>query len=89
MSVSVNDDGTLRVRLGADEWVGLVAVEDGGDSYDADPIGPVVTEPVSVSVERRRHPSGIQKLRVERALLLPGTLDPDRDRTSTRPRPAR
>src|SRR5262249_5679233 len=82
VNVMSADDGTLTVRLGDREWVGLAAVEDcgdRGDSYDADPIGPVVTDPVSVSVERRRHPSGIQTLRIERAFALPLGLEPQRD----------
>jgi hypothetical protein len=85
VSVSVADDGTMRVLLGTQQWTGLAAVEDcgdRGDSYDADPIGPMVTEPDSVSVERRRHPSGIQTLRVERTFLLPRGLAPGREARS-------
>jgi hypothetical protein len=82
VTVSASQDGTLTVRLGVKEWVGLAAVEDcgdRGDSYDADPLGPLVTEPTSVSIERRRHPSGIQTLRVERAFAIPVGLDADRN----------
>ncbi|MCU1460276.1 MAG: glycoside hydrolase, family 38 [Acidimicrobiales bacterium] len=75
-------DGTLTVKLGARQWSGLAAVEDcgdRGDSYDADPVGPLVTDPTAVSVERRRHASGIQTLRVTRAFAIPVSLGADRE----------
>jgi hypothetical protein len=81
IAVSAASDGTLRVRIDEHVWTGLAGVEDcgdRGDSYDADPIGPVVTDPTSVSIERRRHPSGIQTLRVERAFAIPIGLTADR-----------
>ncbi len=67
-------DGTLTIQIGAHTWAGCCAVEDcgdRGDSYDADPVGAIVTAPASVTVERRRHPSGIEHLRVERTFVLP------------------
>ncbi len=81
VGVVVAVDGTLTVRLGARQWPGLASVEDcgdRGDSYDADPVGPLVTHPTSVSVERRRHESGIQTLRVERVFAIPIGLSADR-----------
>jgi len=82
VTVTAAHDGTLTVRIADREWVGLAAVEDfgdRGDSYDADPIGNAVTDPTFVSVERRRHPSGIQTLRIERAFSLPRGLEQKRD----------
>jgi mannosylglycerate hydrolase len=79
--VRAADDGTLTVRLGPHEWSALVGVEDcgdRGDSYDADPFGPVVTNPTSISVERRRHPSGIQTLHIARAFAIPVGVSADR-----------
>jgi hypothetical protein len=80
-------NGTLTVRFGAGQWSGLAAVEDcgdRGDSYDADPLGPVVTDPASLSVERRRHSSGIQTLSITRRYALPTGLNADRTaRTGT------
>jgi len=79
--VRVADDGTLTVRLGEREWAGLGAVEDlgdRGDSYDADPLGPLIREPTSISIERRRHASGIQTLRVARTFEIPDGLDASR-----------
>jgi hypothetical protein len=81
VAVIAADDGTLTVRVGERQWSGLAAVDDcgdRGDSYDADPLGPLVTDPLSVSVERRRHESGIQTLRVERAFSIPVGLGADR-----------
>src|SRR5439155_22798232 len=69
----------------AQQWFGLAAIEDcgdRGDSYDADPLGPIVTHPLSVSVERRRHPGGIQGLRIERSFAIPVGLNADRDTRS-------
>jgi mannosylglycerate hydrolase len=82
VAVSAAPDGTLAVRIGKRSWSGLVGVEDSGDrgdSYDTDPIGPVVTDPAWVTFERRRHPNGIQTLRVERAFAIPRALGADRN----------
>ena len=82
VAVSAAPDGTLSVRIGERHWNGLAAVEDcgdRGDSYDADPIGPCISDPTSVSVERRRHPTGIQTLRIERVFALPVGLDAARE----------
>ena len=81
ITVSVAEDGTIHLGLGGRAWSGLLGLEDSGDrgdSYDADPLGPLVTSPASVSVERRRHPSGIQTLRIDRALPIPLRLSDDR-----------
>jgi mannosylglycerate hydrolase len=82
VAVTAAADGTFNVRFGDRGWAGLAGVEDcgdRGDSYDADPIGPVVTDPASVTIERRRHPNGIQTLRVERAFAIPSALGAARD----------
>lgn len=80
----VGDDGTCSLRLGATTWGGLLALEDRGDrgdTYDFDPVdearAPVLE---SVRCERRRHPSGLARLTVERVLSLPSGLDATRER---------
>ncbi len=85
LGVQAADDGTLSVRFAARRFDGLCALEDAGDrgdSYDADPIE--VGEPTlhSVSVERRRHASGICELEVVRVLRVPARLDASRERRS-------
>ncbi len=80
--VRAADDGTFEVRLGAHGWSGLCALEDErdrGDSYDADPIVDSVLTLESVRCERRRHPSGIEELHVERTLRVPARLDAARE----------
>ena len=80
MRVVVAADGTLDVRLDGRDYHGLLAVEDTGDrgdSYDCDPVEGAITC-VRVSCERRRHPSGIATLAVERVLRMPGRLALDR-----------
>jgi hypothetical protein len=85
--VVVNKDGTLDVGLGGASFRGLVALEDTGDrgdTYDYDPVGggaPVGLE--HVTVERARHASGIERLRVARRLRVPAGLEPDRERRSS------
>jgi len=77
------DDGTFELRLGARSFPGLCALEDEGDrgdSYDADPVPDGEATLESVGFERRRHPSGIEELRVERTLQLPARLDDARER---------
>lgn len=85
--VEVDDDGTLTLELGGRRWAGLFGVEDigdRGDSYDFDPAGdPVTPVPVEVTVERRRHPSGIQRLTVRRRFVLPAALDDTRGERSS------
>jgi mannosylglycerate hydrolase len=68
-------DGTCTVRIGEHEWSGLLAIEDigdAGDTYDFDPApgAAAITEPASVTIERRRHPSGIAELVVTRQFAL-------------------
>jgi hypothetical protein len=85
VSVSVAPDGTLDVVIGDRTWPGLAGIEDcgdRGDSYDADIIGPAISAPESVTVERRRHPNGIEHLRVERVFALPAHLDATREARS-------
>ena len=82
VSVAVAPDGTLDVRLGEQLFRGLCGLEDvgdRGDTYDFDPV-PGLSEPrlESLLVSRRRHPGGMQTLRVERVFSTPDCLDPDR-----------
>jgi alpha-mannosidase len=77
LRIVVADDGSLSVTLGDRTYDGLFGIEDAvdrGDSYDCDP------DPVrdirlrSVTVQRTRHESGIQRVRVVRELEEIGTL---------------
>ncbi|MCU1461040.1 MAG: glycoside hydrolase, family 38 [Acidimicrobiales bacterium] len=75
-AVADETDGTLTVRVGARTWTGLLAVEDVadvGDTYDFDPVADddPVTRPATVTIERRRHPSGIAELAVTRMFERP------------------
>lgn len=84
IAVQVTDDGTLSVRFGAREYHGLLGVEDQGDrgdTYDFDPVtdGPSATL-ASVSWQRLRHPSGLQRLEVRRTFNVPAALAAGRDR---------
>jgi hypothetical protein len=70
VTVTVHDDGTLRVRLGDRSYDGLFAIEDcedRGDTYDAD-VEPPRPVGETVAVQRARHPSGIARLLVTRVL---------------------
>ncbi len=89
-------DGTLSVAWGDVKFEGLGAVVDigdRGDSYDFDPIAAVVEDaPLTLEenrVKRRRHPSGIQRLVVDRVFRLPEGVDDDRERRSKRTLPVR
>ena len=84
LEVTVADDGTLTLTSGGHTYTGLAAVDDvgdRGDTYDHDPVedGPGA-ELTAVNVERRRHPSGIQRLVVTRTFAVPVGLAPDRER---------
>ena len=84
LEVTVADDGTLTLTAGGHTYTGLAAVDDigdRGDTYDHDPVsdGPGA-ELAAVTVERRRHPSGIQRLVVTRTFAVPVGLTPDRER---------
>lgn len=85
LRVRAAENGTLTLRSGPAEYVGLCGVEDvgdRGDSYDFDPVsdGAVVLE--HVAVRRRIHVSGIQHLMVRRTLRVPTALSADRSRRS-------
>jgi alpha-mannosidase len=84
LSVLVADDGTLTMRAGDRQWRGLLGLEDQGDrgdSYDFSPVGDVLVGGRLVSVERRRHRSGIEQLIVTRSVLVPARLqEGDRSR---------
>ena len=78
------DDGTLEVRLGDREYRGLCGVEDQadrGDSYDFDPLDRDASVRVTTpgSTRRLSHETGIQRLRVDRTLVIPAGLDDARE----------
>lgn len=84
VAVQAVADGTLTLRAGGRVFAGLGAVEDTGDrgdTYDWDPVvdGPG-TELTDVTIERHRHPSGLQRLVVTRTFAVPVGLAPDRER---------
>jgi mannosylglycerate hydrolase len=75
--VFARDDGTLTVWLGDDTYDGMFGIEDAidrGDSYDTDPDPVRELTTTATTVERTRHESGIQRLRVVRELAEVGTL---------------
>jgi 2-O-(6-phospho-alpha-D-mannosyl)-D-glycerate hydrolase len=75
--VTVGAQGTLSITIEGRTFDDLFGIEDAidcGDSYDADP-DPVRDIAVrSVTVQRTRHASGIERLRVTRELDLIGSL---------------
>ncbi|MEE8476185.1 MAG: glycosyl hydrolase-related protein [Myxococcota bacterium] len=85
--VSLREDGCFDVRIGDRSWFGLGELEnsgDRGDSYDYDEVrgeGPGL-EVTSVFAQRRRHPGGVQELRVVRRLRLPAHLESTRENRS-------
>lgn len=87
-AVAVAADGTLSVTAGGRTFSGLGAVEDVGDRGDTYDFDPVDADPGAVlravDVERRRHPSGIERLLVTRTFDVPERVDPDRRRRSAR-----
>jgi len=83
--VRASDDGTLDVAIGDRRWTGLCALEDlgdRGDTYDFDPVASGPPAVTSVEIRRSRHASGIETLRVRRALSLPRGLAADRSARS-------
>jgi hypothetical protein len=75
VNVHVDDDGTFAVTLGDRTYPGCFGVEDSidrGDTYDADP-DPPRPPCITHTVERTRHPSGIERLRVDYAMEEIGT----------------
>lgn len=82
VAVGVAPDGTLDVAFADRSYrrlCGLEDIGDRGDTYDFDPVtGPAEPRLESVRARRRRHPSGLQSLRVERSFSTPRALDPDR-----------
>jgi alpha-mannosidase len=85
-NVRVDEDGTLTVRIGAQTWSGLCAIEDvgdRGDTYDFDPVpgDPGATTRL-VGVRRERHSTGIQRLHLDLAVDVPRGLSDDRSRRS-------
>ncbi len=79
--VVADDAGLFDVHFGHLVFRGLCALEDHGDrgdTYDFDPVGDGAIELRSVEIERRRHPSGIEELRIERVFEAPRELAADR-----------
>lgn len=79
------EDGTFTLQTGGRVLQGLLGFEDTGDrgdTYDYDPAPPAAGTPdleaVSCSVERFRHPNGLERLVVRRTLHVPVALAPDR-----------
>ncbi|MDX2166561.1 MAG: glycosyl hydrolase-related protein [Deltaproteobacteria bacterium] len=77
--VAVADDGTLDLDLGGHRYRGLFGLEDRGDrgdTYDFDAFfedrGAAL---LSVSWQRLRHPSGLQRLLVTRVYSVPAGAD--------------
>lgn len=85
LTVTAADDGTFTFVAGGRTFAGLGALEDlgdRGDTYDFDPVPgdrDVGAQPAEVSVTRLRHPSGLQRLVVERILAVPAGLVDGRD----------
>lgn len=90
------DNGALRVRAAQDgtfvleragrSFAGLGGVEDWGDrgdTYDFDGLPGSCTVD-NVRIRRVRHPSGIQRLVIDRELCIPAGLEPDRSARSAR-----
>lgn len=80
--VTLLDDGRFDARLEGRDFRGLGELEssgDRGDSYDYDGVceGQGIRLE-SVSAQRRRHPGGVEELRVDRSLRLPARLSPSR-----------
>ena len=77
IQVAVGEQGTLDITIDDRTFLGLFGIEDAidrGDSYDADP-DPVRDLRIRfVTVERTRHASGIERLRVTREIDLVGPL---------------
>lgn len=87
LEVQAADDGTFTLRRGERRLEGLCGIEDvgdRGDTYDFDPVdaGPGVRLE-SVTIERRRHTSGIQTLAVTRVLAIPAHLASSRNERGT------
>jgi hypothetical protein len=84
VSVAVNPDGSFDAGFGDRHFPGLGAIEstgDRGDTYDYDGVHAGAEARLEhVAVERHRHPSGIQELRVQRRFGLPSGLDGERRR---------
>jgi hypothetical protein len=80
------DDGRFDCRIGGSDFRGLGELEstgDRGDSYDYDAVceGPGLRLE-SVSAQRRRHPGGVQELRVIRCVSMPARLSSSREERS-------
>jgi len=92
VQVFLHEDGRFDVRIAGHEYSGLGELEstgDRGDSYDYDEVRGegLGLELVSVSAERRKHPGGIQELRVVRQLRMPARLSISREERSAEAAP--
>jgi len=75
------DDGCFDLVCGERRWEGLGGLldrGDRGDTYDFDPVDGGRVETQAIAWERRRHPSGIERLILSHRLEVPAGLSPDR-----------
>jgi mannosylglycerate hydrolase len=87
VTVLAHDDGTFTATLGGQKYEGLGSLEDTGDrgdTYDFDPVRGS-WKVGDTRIERVRHTSGIQELRIERLFGVPLLTD-DRSARSDRNR---
>lgn len=84
--VTVREDGRFDAIFGDETFSGLGELEsrgDRGDSYDYDEVGEGSGLRLeAVSVERRRHPGGVEELRVIRKMRMPARLADSREMRS-------
>ena len=86
LTLTVEDDGTFALSSASRTVRGIGGVEDLGDRGDTYDFDPLPFDPGArfdrMSVERRRHPSGIERIAVTRVFLVPEVVEPDRRRRS-------
>lgn len=88
IELTLAEDGTFSLGVGAARWHGLGGIEecgDRGDSYDHDPVGGGEWELLAVETERARHPGGVSSLLSRRRFRAPRRLAADRQARSADP----
>ena len=87
VTLEVVEDGTFELRSGAHTWRGLGGIVDEGDRGDTYDFDPVEADPGAaggdVTIERRRHRSGIEVLTATRVVDVPAGLTDDRTRRAS------
>jgi alpha-mannosidase len=82
LRVALEPDGTLGVRFPGAEYQGLLGLEDRGDRGDTYDFDGLDDDPgarlESMTWQRRRHPSGVERLEIRRVLRVPVGLDDTR-----------